>query len=250
MRDDIIPGSAFPDYELPDQNGTLCRLSDIQSGSPMILVLSRGPFCPKDRLQLRGLVKLAPAFEVGYTSIATIATDRPDTLRAWRAGVEARWPFLSDAGRIVQKDLQIEEYTDPSHNPLIPHTFVLAPRLEIYKLYNGYWFWGRPSNEDLRQDLRAVTLACRPDWDITLPHLRANWLDDQSLHYPYERATAQKIFKHWAEDFYAGGIDADGRPPSKADTAAAFTSVDPETARALQLADAYPYDESTPLPRG
>jgi len=31
------------------------------------------------------------------------------------------------------------------------------------KTYNGYWFLGRPSMEDLRQDLRAVSKKCRPD---------------------------------------------------------------------------------------
>jgi hypothetical protein len=38
----------------------------------------------------------------------------------YRTGVGAHWPFLSDAGRTVQKDLDIAEYTDPAHNPMIP----------------------------------------------------------------------------------------------------------------------------------
>jgi hypothetical protein len=33
----------------------------------------------------------------------------------------------------VQKDLDIAEYTDPQHNPMIPHTLVLEPGLHIYK---------------------------------------------------------------------------------------------------------------------
>jgi hypothetical protein len=75
----------------------------------------------------------------------------------YRSGVGAHWPFLSDAGRIVQKDLDIAEYTDPDHNPMIPRVIVLEPGLVVYKIYNGYWFFGRPTLEDLRQDLRAVT---------------------------------------------------------------------------------------------
>jgi hypothetical protein len=31
-------------------------------------------------------------------------------------------------------------------------------------LSSGYWFFGRPTLEDLRQDLRAVLKKCRPDW--------------------------------------------------------------------------------------
>jgi hypothetical protein len=55
---------------------------------------------------------------------------------------------------------------------MIPHTIVLEPALVIYKIHNGYWFFGRPTVEELRQDLRAVTKKCRPDWDITTPELK------------------------------------------------------------------------------
>lgn len=49
MRLDIVPGAIFPDYSLPDHTKTERRLSDLQSDQLMILVLSRGFFCPKDR---------------------------------------------------------------------------------------------------------------------------------------------------------------------------------------------------------
>jgi hypothetical protein len=45
----------------------------------------------------------------------------------------------------------------------------------VFKIYNGYWFFGRPTIEELRQDLRAVLRKCRPDWDITTPELKADW---------------------------------------------------------------------------
>ena len=47
---------------------------------------------------------------------------------------------MSDAGRKVQKDLDIAEYTDPTHDPMIPHTIVLEPGLIVFKIYNGYWY--------------------------------------------------------------------------------------------------------------
>jgi hypothetical protein len=103
------------------------------------------------------------------------ATDDHHTLQEFRASVGAQWSFLSDPGRIVQKDLDIQEYTDPEHNPMIPHTFVLKPRLVIYSVYNGYWFWGRPSVVDLWHDLRAITSQIRPDWDLSAPGLREAW---------------------------------------------------------------------------
>jgi hypothetical protein len=121
------------------------------------------------------LVQLHRELEVGYCRLATITTDNITDTNEYRIGVGAHWPFLSDARRIVQKDLDIAEYTDPVHNPMIPHVIVLEPGLVIYKIYNGYWFFGRPTVEDLRQDLRAVLAKCRPDWDVTKPELKAAW---------------------------------------------------------------------------
>ncbi len=51
MRADIVPGGTFPDYELTDHTKTRRRLSELQGIDPMILVLSRGGFCPKDHQQ-------------------------------------------------------------------------------------------------------------------------------------------------------------------------------------------------------
>src|SRR5262249_34817727 len=87
--------------------------------------------------------------------LVTISTDNITETNEYRRGVGAHWPFLSDTRRIVQKDLDIAEYTDPAHNPMIPHVIVLEPGLVIYKIYNGCWFFGRPTAEELRQDLRA-----------------------------------------------------------------------------------------------
>jgi len=107
--------------------------------------------------------------------VATIATDEHHTLQEFRASVGAQWPFLSDPGRIVQKDLDIAEYTDAEHDPMIPHTLVLRPGLIVHSIYNGYWFWGRPSVDELRLDLRAVSRETRPDWDLAAPGLREAW---------------------------------------------------------------------------
>jgi len=45
----------------------------------------------------------------------------------------------------------------------------------IHSIYNGHWFWGRPSVDDLWRDLRAATSEIRPDWDLSTPGLREAW---------------------------------------------------------------------------
>src|SRR6476661_4651928 len=136
MRADIVPGAMFPDYELRDHTSTPRRLSELQGDDPLILTLARGHYCPKEHQQHLELAAFYPKIAVAYTQIATIATDEHHTL---------------------------QEYTDPENDPMIPHTIVLKPGLVVHRIYNGYWFWGRPSVVDLWQDLRAVGEEVRPD---------------------------------------------------------------------------------------
>ncbi len=175
VRADIAPGGTFPDYELADHTTIRRKLSALQGSDPMIVVLSRGHYCPKDYKQHLELAAVYSEIAVAYTQIVTISTDNILETREFRASVGAQWTFLYDAGRKVQKDLDIQEYTDPHHDPMIPHTLVLKPGLVIHSVYNGYWFWGRPSFEDLRRDLREVTREIRPDWDLAAPGLREAW---------------------------------------------------------------------------
>ncbi len=189
MRSDIVPGGSFPDYELTDHEKTRRKLSELQGRDPMILVLSRGHFCPKDHQQHLELAAFHPRVAVAYTQMVTIATDNILELNEFRAAVGAQWTFLSDAGRHVQKDLDIQEYTDPTHDPMIPYTLVLKPGLQIHSVYNGYWFWGRPSVEDLRRDLREVTREIRPDWDISAAGMREQWdAGERQRFFPYKGA--------------------------------------------------------------
>ena len=194
MRADIVPGAIFPDYSLTDHTGKRRTLSELQGPDPLLLVLSRGGFCPKDRRQAEGLAQLHREMEVGYCRLVTISTDNLVETNEYRTGVDAHWTFLSDAGRMVQKDLDITEYTDAAHNPMIPHTIVLEPGLVVYKIYMGYWFFGRPTLEDLRQDLRAVLKKCRPDWDITGAELKAAWgRGEKDRFYPYGKSYIKTI---------------------------------------------------------
>src|SRR4051812_6542228 len=144
MRSDIVPGGVFPDYALPDHTETVRRLSELQGRDPMILTLARGHYCPKEHQQHLDLAAFQSKVAVAYTQMVTISTDDHHTLQEFRASVGAQWSFLEDPGRTVQKDLDIQEYTDPDHDPMIPHTMVL-----------------------------------RPDWDLSTPGLREAWVANE-----------------------------------------------------------------------
>ena len=214
MRDDIYVGATFPDYELPDQTGTVRRLSELQGENPMIVVLAREAYSAKDQVQHESLVQLWREMKpgVGYCRMVTITTTNPQETLNYRSGVGAEWPFLADPDRIVQRDLDIAEYTDPEHNQMVPHTIVLEPGLVVYKVYNGYWFFGRPTVEELRHDLRAVLMKIHWDWDLSDPEVREVWSrGEKDRFYPPELG--------WPETASEAVGSANGRPSDRAEAA-------------------------------
>jgi peroxiredoxin len=190
MRPDIVPGATLPDYQLPDHTRTPRKLSEFQGAyNTMILMLGRGAHCAKDRQQLAQLVEFSAQCGVGYTRIVTITCDQWVASHGLRLGVGAHWPFLHDPGHVVRDDLDIAEYTASGDPPMIAHTLVLAPGLRIHRIYNGYWYWGRPSVADLHRDLRELTNQVRFDADLGAPEVKGAWeRGERRRFYPYERS--------------------------------------------------------------
>jgi len=166
MNPDLVQGKLLPDIELPDHTGIVRRLTELAEGDPLVVTFFRGWWCPKEQTFLRGLVRLQEEAEVAYTRFVSVSVDEPQVSAAFRAGLGARWTFLSDSARRYQGELGLLETTDTLHRPYVPTTFTVFPDLRIHRVYNGYWYWGRPTSEDLRQDLRAITRDLRVDWDV------------------------------------------------------------------------------------
>lgn len=113
---------------------------------------------------MRTLAGLQDEFEVAYARIVVVSTDPPEVQAAFRAGLGARFTFLSDAERSWLPRLGLEETTDTTHRPYRPVAFMLFPDLSVHARYEGYWYWGRPTPEEVRQDMRAISMRIRPEW--------------------------------------------------------------------------------------
>ncbi|MDQ3435271.1 MAG: redoxin domain-containing protein [Actinomycetota bacterium] len=161
----LVPGERFPDLDLPDHTGRDRLLSEAAGGDPVALVFSRGWFCPKEQRYLRELTRLQDECEVAYTRIVVVSVDPPAEQSALRAGLGARFLILSDAERRWLPRLGLLEETDTLHEPYRPTAFTLLPDLEIHRRYDGDWYWGRPTMEDLRQDMRAISALVRPGFE-------------------------------------------------------------------------------------
>jgi peroxiredoxin len=160
----LAPGDAFPDLDLPDHTGRARTLCELAGGDPVVLLFSRGWWCPKEQRHLREVTTLQDEFEVAYARIVVVSIDASEVQAAFRAGLGARYVFLSDPERRWLERLDLLEETDTTHRPYRPTAFTLFPDLTIHTAYDGYWYWGRPTMEDLRRDMRAISRAVREDF--------------------------------------------------------------------------------------
>lgn len=97
-----------------------------------------------------------------------MSVDPPTVQAAFKAGLGAAFPFLSDSDLRLTDELGIRETTDRRHGPLpVPFTFALLPDLTIHRIFNGWYFVGRPTPEELRIAIREMTARTRKDFDFT-----------------------------------------------------------------------------------
>jgi len=165
MLKNLKPGSIFPDFELPDENGVMHRLSELQGDDVMVLMLGRGEHCPRERHQQREMLKFYEWCSVAYTQVVTILPNDLHDVYKLKISTGAHWTFLADADLKLQTALDIREYTDPHHSASVPHTLVLSSGLVIERVYVGYYFWGRPTPYQLWEDLGELFARIKPDFD-------------------------------------------------------------------------------------
>ncbi len=96
-----------------------------------------------------------------------MSVDPPRVQAAFKAGLGAGFSFLSDEALRLTDELGIRETTDKRHGPLpVPFTFALLPDLTIHRIFNGWYFVGRPTPEELRLCLREMTGKSVSDADF------------------------------------------------------------------------------------
>ena len=167
MRADLAPGNVFPDLRLPEHTGQELALSEIAQRRPLVLCFARGWWCPKEQVRLRMLVTMQEELQRETARIAVVTVDGPYVNGAFRAGLGASFPFLSDEWREVAEELDLLELTDQKHLPYLPTTFVLDSRRRIERVWVGFWFAGNPTPEELRQALREIVRREQPTFE---PH--------------------------------------------------------------------------------
>jgi peroxiredoxin len=122
-------GEGAPDFELPDQNGKLVKLSAAR-GSVVVLAFVAS-FCPFSKAEQPYLAKLAQDYAGKNVKVIAIGIDEPETdYRAYLARVPMGLPVLRDEGSKVAL-----RFTPPGAQPeftdrkmaLVTSNLVIAP---------------------------------------------------------------------------------------------------------------------------
>lgn len=117
-------------------------------------------------VQLRHLVHLQEDLGPSYCKLAVVSVDSPAVNAALRAGLGASFPFLSDQNFNAIEALDIVDTSDKKHGTIaIPYAFALLPDLTVHNLYCGWYYVSRPTNQELREDMRGMIQKTRADYD-------------------------------------------------------------------------------------
>ncbi len=168
MTTNLRVGDVFPDFELPDHRKQPRRLSGYvkpQSHGREARLHRRLPA----RRDLRSGVFL-PARPAAHAPTRAVPVRAGGQLRQARDGQHRR---AAGGGRLSRRArggvaLPLDERREVIRVGILdetegeyayvsqPFTFVLRPDLTIHKIYDGWFFVGRPTLEELRQDLREI----------------------------------------------------------------------------------------------
>lgn len=105
-------GKPANDFELPDQNGELVKLSDFRNKRHLLLVFVRGDWCPGCHMMLRTYEKNNAAFQKKNIYVLAIGPDPVGVNREMVEKLGVEFKVLSDAKQRTAMDygVQLKEY--------------------------------------------------------------------------------------------------------------------------------------------
>lgn len=137
-------GDTFPDFELPNQNGEIVKLTDLLKNGPVIVSFFRGIWCPYCNIELEAIGKIVPAARASGGDLVVISPSTQKMAQRIVRDQELSCDVLTDAGNDFADKLGTK--------------FRLPPYLE--ELYRGFGVDLPGNNGDdswtLPMPLRAV----------------------------------------------------------------------------------------------
>lgn len=154
-------GDQAPDFALMDQNGATVRLADLLATGPVVLLFSRGGWCPFCTLQLRAWQDALPRLHDAGGSLLAIFPQQIEACGRTAERDLLAYPVLSDPGGKVADSYGVTVDLPEMVRPLFLRLGHDLPRI------NGSGTWRLPLSSTL-VIARDGTIAMA-HVDLTLP---------------------------------------------------------------------------------
>jgi peroxiredoxin len=134
----LKPGSEAPPFELPDQNGTVVRSSDLLARGPLVICFIRGRWCPFCVGQMEAMNAIIPQIKELGASMVAISPQTAHQNYLMADQHKLQFPLLSDAGNKVAKQFGLAYRVPDYQQEVYGRAFVNLP------FVNGNSSWDLP----------------------------------------------------------------------------------------------------------
>ena len=100
-------GAKAPDFELPNADGDMRRLSDILDRGPVVLTFYRGGWCPYCNDQLYAYQQILPEFMDLGAELVAVSPETPQSAQDTAVKQELEYEVLSDEGNAVTRQYDL-----------------------------------------------------------------------------------------------------------------------------------------------
>lgn len=154
----LAAGDVAPEFELPDHNGQMRRLSEYR-GSPVVLLFFPAAFTSVCTEELCTVGEDLDAYEELGAEVLAISVDSPSALNRFRDDCGVSFTFLSDFNRTATPAYQVLR-----KGPLGPGLLGVADRAAFVIDANGRvaWAWhstnpgNLPPFEEIKEALKQL----------------------------------------------------------------------------------------------
>ncbi|MGZ4834275.1 MAG: peroxiredoxin-like family protein [Terriglobales bacterium] len=158
IADRILPvGSAAPDFELPDHDGTLFSSDSV----PLVIVFLRGRWCPFCVATAEAWNEALPQVRAAGAAVVAISPQTVHQSYLMHDQHKVAFPLLSDAGNAVARQFGLVYRVPDYQQEMYSKTFVNLPFI------NGEPSWELPLPATfVLRDHEVVFAAADPDYTI------------------------------------------------------------------------------------
>jgi len=161
-------GERMPGFVLPDENGSIVRMSDLLRHGPLVINFHRGHWCPYCRMASVSVAEIQEEVVAAGGRLVAIVPERAKFSKQMKTTSNARFPFLTDAANGYALSLNLAIWVGLEMEEMFNKAGIDLPRYQG----NSAWFLPIPATFVITSDGTVAARYVDPD------HRRRMDIDD------------------------------------------------------------------------